>query len=152
MRGTVLCGVTETDEARGALEVAAELSERLGLRLVLAHVADGTPPVGGNGNGDKSGTRRANRERAARLVARLVVEHGLDGRAEQRSAVGDPAPLLGQIAAEEAADLIVVGSRGRGRLRRGLESRFVRELATETPVPVLIAPARRATRLRKAVA
>jgi nucleotide-binding universal stress UspA family protein len=49
---------------------------------------------------------------------------------------------LGQIAAEEAADLIVVGARSRGRLRRGLESRLADELETETPVPVLIAPPR----------
>lgn len=53
-----------------------------------------------------------------------------------------PAALLGRIAAEEAADLIVVGSRTRGRLRRGLESRLARQLETETPVPVLIAPPR----------
>jgi nucleotide-binding universal stress UspA family protein len=75
-----------------------------------------------------------------RLVGRLAVEHGVAGSAEQRSAVGDPAALLGQIAAEEAADVIVVGSRERGRVRRALESRLVRQLATETPVPVLIAP------------
>ena len=76
------------------------------------------------------------------MVARLAAEHGVAGSAEQRSAVGDPAALLGQIAAEEAADLIVVGSRARGRLRRGLESRLARQLETATPVPVLIAPPR----------
>jgi nucleotide-binding universal stress UspA family protein len=58
---------------------------------------------------------------------------------------------LGQIAAEEAADLIVVGARRRGRLRRGLGSRLARELETETPVPVLIAPPRSRT-ARKLVA
>jgi nucleotide-binding universal stress UspA family protein len=46
------------------------------------------------------------------------------------------------MAAEEAADLIVVGARSRGRLRRGLESRLADELDTETPVPALIAPPR----------
>jgi nucleotide-binding universal stress UspA family protein len=55
-------------------------------------------------------------------------------------AVGDAPSLLGQIAAEEAADLIVVGARTRGRLRRGLESKLAEELETETAVPVLIAP------------
>jgi nucleotide-binding universal stress UspA family protein len=72
----------------------------------------------------------------------LAAEHSVARSAEQRSAVGDPAALLGQIAAEEAADVIVVGSRERGRLRRRLESRFARQLATETPVPVVIAPPR----------
>ncbi|MDQ3867820.1 MAG: universal stress protein [Actinomycetota bacterium] len=141
MRGTILCGVDDSDDGRSALELAAELSERLGARLVLVHVADGLPPAGAAG--DESVTTRASREGAARLLTRLAAEHGVAGSAEQRSAVGDPAALLGQIAAEEAADMIIVGARARGRLRRGLESRLVRELETETPVPVLIAPPRR---------
>jgi nucleotide-binding universal stress UspA family protein len=142
MRGTVICGVTDSDEGRGALAVAAEISERLGLRLVLAHVAEGIAPLDVNGEGSESVTTRADRQGAARLVTRLAAEHGVAGNAEQRSAVGDPAALLGQIAAEEAADLIVVGSRARGRLRRGLESGLARQLETTTSVPVVIAPPR----------
>ncbi len=149
MRGTILCGVDDSDDGRSALELAAELSDRLDARLVLAHVADGIPPTGANG--DESVTTRANREGASRLVARLAAEHGVAGKAEQRSAVGDPAALLAQIAAEEAADVIIVGSRARRRLRRRLDSRLVRELETETPVPVLIAPLRR-RRARQAAA
>ena len=38
MRGTIVCGVVDTDEGRGAVAVAVDLCERLGLRLVLAHV------------------------------------------------------------------------------------------------------------------
>ena len=140
MRGTILCGVNDSEAGRGALELAVELGDRLGLRLVIALVADGIAPIGGGGNGDESVTTRANREGAARLVARLTAEHGVTGSAEQRSAVGDPAVLLAQIAAEEAADVIVIGSRTRGRLRRGLESKLARRLETETPIPVLIAP------------
>jgi nucleotide-binding universal stress UspA family protein len=142
MRGTVVCGLTDVDEGRGALAVAAELSERLGLRLVLVHVADGNARLDVGGDGSDSLATRAGRERALRLLAHLAAEHGVAGSAEQRSVVGDPATLLGQIAAEEAADLIVVGSRVRGRLRPGLESQLARRLETETPVPVVIAPPR----------
>ena len=49
--------------------------------------------------------------------------------------------MLGQIAAEEAADVIVVGARARG-WRRRLDSSLAAELETETPVPVVIAPPR----------
>jgi nucleotide-binding universal stress UspA family protein len=86
MQGTIVCGVTDTDEGRQALATAVELTERV--------------------------------------------------------AVGDAPSLLAQVAAEEAADVIVVGARPRGPLRRGLESRLADELETETPVPVLIAPPR----------
>jgi nucleotide-binding universal stress UspA family protein len=75
------------------------------------------------------------------VLARLAAEYGLTD-VERRQAVGDEAAQLGQIAAEEAADVILVGARPRGRLRRGFESRLADELGTETPVPVLIAPRR----------
>jgi nucleotide-binding universal stress UspA family protein len=142
MPGTVLCAITDREEGRGAVEVAAELSDRLNLRLVLAHVASGISPIGGDAEDNESVTMRGDREGAARLVARLAAEHGLAQRAEQRHGVGDPAALLGQIAAEEAADVIVVGARRRGFVRRALESRLAEELASETSVPIVLAPPR----------
>jgi len=141
MRGTLVCGVNDSDDGRRALEVAVEVSERLRLRLVLAHVSDGIA-VSGDADGAESVSMKANREGAIRLLARLAREYGIADTAEQRSGVGDIAALIGQIAAEEAADLIVVGARTRGRLRRGLESPLASQLESETPVPVLIAPPR----------
>jgi nucleotide-binding universal stress UspA family protein len=138
MRGTLVCAVTDGDESGDALAVAAELSARLRLRLVLAHPVDG---VVGNGHADESVGTRASRQGAERRLARLAAEHGVASRAERRIALGEPAALLGRIAAEEAADMIVVGARARG-LRRRLESRLADELETETPVPVLIAAPR----------
>jgi nucleotide-binding universal stress UspA family protein len=140
MRGTIVCSVSDTEEGRSALELAAGLSERLGLRLVLAHVASGIE-LSENGEADESVSMKADREGATRLLERLAREYGVTG-AERREAVGDEAAWLGQIAAEEAADVILVGARHRGRLRRGFESRLAGELETETPVPVLIAPPR----------
>jgi nucleotide-binding universal stress UspA family protein len=142
MPGTILCAVTDTDEGRQALARAAELTERLRLRLVLAHVAEGIPPGDGRLDGEESLTMKGDREGATRLLTRLAAEYGVADSAEHRVAVGDAPSLLGQIAAEEAADLIVVGARTRGLLRRGLESRLADQLETETPVPVLIAPPR----------
>jgi nucleotide-binding universal stress UspA family protein len=139
MRGTIVCGFSDHEDGRSALEVAAELSDRLHLRLVVAHVADGITALEDDVDGSESVTMKANRESAARLFRQLAAECGLSHRAEHRSAFGDPAGLLGQIAAEEGADLIVVGARQRGRLRGGLESRLAQQLESETPVPVLIA-------------
>lgn len=137
MRGTLLCAVSDGEESVDALELGARLSDRLGLRLVLAHAVDG---INGTDD-DESVAMRANREGAERRLARLAEAHGLAQRAERRVAVGEPATLLGQIAAEEAADVIVVGAPARG-WRKRLESRLADELGTETQVPVLIAPPR----------
>ena len=120
--------------------VAAELSDRLDLRLVLAHVAVGAGVPAEHDSGESAAERRI-REGAARLVGRLAAEHGVSGRAEHRSAVGDPAVLMSQIAAEEAADLIVIGAPMRG-LRRCSERRLAEQLEVATAVPVLIAPSR----------
>lgn len=139
MRGTLICAVTKGGESADALALSAELSKRLGLRLVLAHAVDGIDAFG-NGDGVESVSMQADRQDAERRLARLAYEHGVADRAERRVAVGEPAALLGQIAAEEAADLIVVGSRARSRLRRGLESSLARQLETATTVPVVIAP------------
>jgi nucleotide-binding universal stress UspA family protein len=145
MRGTIVCNVSDTEEGHGALETAVDLSQRLGLRLVLAHVASGIALDGDEGAAE-SVSMQADRQGATRLLKRLANEYGVGDSAERREAVGDEAALLGRIAAEEAADVILVGARARGRLRRGLESRLADQLETETPVPVLIAAPRTARR------
>lgn len=142
MRGTLVCGVTDSEDAVGTVELAVELTQRLGMRLVLAHVAEGFAPIGDGLELEESVTMKGNRVGAERLLGRLAEEHGVAETAQRRVAVGSPATLLGQIAAEEAADVILVGSRKRGWPRRGLESRLAAHLETETPVPILIAPPR----------
>ena len=146
MRGTLVCGVVDREDGRRALDLAAEVSERLGLRLVLVHAGGGFDSIAADGQDAESVSTKADREGGERLLARLVAEYRLADRAERRVGTGDAATVVGQIAAEEAADLIVVGSRARGRLRRGFQSRLAEQLGSETPVPVLIAaPADRRT-------
>ena len=142
MRGTLVCGLTGGEEAAGTVELAVELTQRLGMRLVLAHVTQGFAPRANGVDVEESVTMKGDRVGAERLLGRLAAEHGVAETAQRRIAVGQPATLLGQIAAEEAADLILVGSRQRGWPRRGLESRLAAQLETETPVPILIAPPR----------
>jgi nucleotide-binding universal stress UspA family protein len=151
VHGTLICAVTEGAENNDAVEQSVAISERLGLRLVLTHVVDGI--AGGNGDGEESFTMKADRTAGEQRLAQLAHDHGLGHTVERRIAVGDSSTLLGQIASEEAADLIVVGARTRGWGRRGLESRLAQDLETETPVPVVIAPPRaRRARTRKAAA
>ena len=147
MRGTLVCAVADGAENDDAVAEAIALSERLGLRLVLTHVVDA---VTGHPNGDgETITMKGDRLAAERRLAELAHAHGVDETAERRVAIGDAAAVLGQIAGEEAADIIVVGAKPRGWGRRGVESRLARELETETPVPVLIAPPRRRARNRR---
>jgi len=152
VRGTIVCGVTDSDEGHAAVELGVELSHRLGLRLVLAHVAEGLAPPGSDSEGNESVTMKANRRGGEIFLARLARQYGVDDTAECRVVVGEPALQVGQIAAEEAADVIVVGSRARRWPGRGLESRLAEGLERQTPVPIVIAPPSNGRRRKPAAA
>jgi nucleotide-binding universal stress UspA family protein len=142
-RGTLLCAVTAGEESDHAVELGLELSTRLGLRLVLAHA------VPTAGRGPVAQERSGEHGRAEHRLARLAEAHGVDDRVERRVALGDPAVLLGRIAAEEAAAVVVVGAAERG-WRRGLDMSLARELETETPAPVIVALPRKGRGRRNA--
>lgn len=146
-RGTVVCGVTDTPDGRSAAELAAALGSRLGLRLVLVHAVDGVPP-----GTDESLSARQRQARAEQILAEVAREIG--NGTEQRVLLGRPADALAQVAAEEGADLVVIGSRPAGLGSRKLRSTLARELEATTPIPVAVAPpmTRKRTDHRLAVA
>jgi nucleotide-binding universal stress UspA family protein len=123
MIGTIVCGVNDSQSARDALQLAAALSERLRVRLVVAHVAS-----------------EESSDQAERLVSRLIQEVAPAVQAEPRVAAGDPPARLAQLAAEEGADLIIVGFGGDARLRRRAGSTLASELESATSCPVVVAP------------
>jgi nucleotide-binding universal stress UspA family protein len=133
MGGTIVCGVTEAPGGRSAAEAARALVTRLGLRLVLVHVLDGVPP-----GTHESLTARQRQAGAERLLDEIARDVG-DGT-EKRVMVGHRAEALAQVAAEEGADLIVIGSRPAGLAGRKLRSSLARDLEAATPVPVVLAP------------
>ncbi|HKU56018.1 MAG TPA: universal stress protein [Gaiellaceae bacterium] len=131
--GTIVCGVTATPDGRSAAELARALVTRLGLRLVLVHVLDGVPA-----GTQESLTARQRQTGAEQILNEIAREIG--NGTEKRIMVGNRAGALAQVAAEEGADLIVVGSRPAGLANRKLRSTLARELEATTPVPVVLAP------------
>jgi nucleotide-binding universal stress UspA family protein len=131
MSGTIVCGVTESPEGRSAAELAHALGLRLGLRTVLVHVVDGVPA-----GTDESLTARQRQSGAERTLNEIAREIG----GEKRVVLGARAETLARVAAEEGADLIVLGSRSSGLGSRKLRCTLARELEATTPVPVLVAP------------
>lgn len=133
MSGTIVCGVTESPDGRSAAELAHALGLRLGLRLVLVHVVDGVP----HGT-QESLTARQRHTGAERTLHEIARDTGND--VEKRVVLGERAEALAQVAAEEGADLIVVGSSASGFRGKALRSGLARELESATLVPVLVAP------------
>src|SRR2546423_2384058 len=116
MGGTIVCDVTDPLAGRNAAEFAAALGARLELRVVLVHVG-------------------IEAERRLETLARGVARD-----AETRVAVGDHAEALARVAAEEGADLVVVGARPAGFGGRNLRWSLARELEAAAPGPVGVAP------------
>jgi nucleotide-binding universal stress UspA family protein len=134
---TILCAVDESTGAAEAVAVAAGLSKGLGLRLVLAHVTAGYRRTSGIDTGAVQ-----ERDSGRRLLDQVAREHSLESAADCRAEAGDRVSELSRIAGEEAAVLIVVGSRGRSRRGRGRLSRLSTDLRSTAPCPVLIVPPR----------
>ena len=100
---------------------------------MLVSVIDGVPA-----GTDESLTARQRLSGAERTLDEFARELG--SGVEKRLVLGDRAEALAQAAAEEGADLVVLGSRSAGVGGRKLRSTLARELEATTPVPVLIAP------------
>ena len=133
MGGTIVCAVSESSEGQSAVELATALRARLGLRLVLVSVLDGVTPAAA-----ESVTGRQRQTGAARTLEDMARRSG--GDTETRVVLGHRVEALARVAAEEAADVIVVGSRSAGLGNRMLRSPLARDLEAATPVPVLVAP------------
>jgi nucleotide-binding universal stress UspA family protein len=146
MTTAVVCGVDGSPDAQAALQVAARLAERLDLRLVVAHVAEpafvpyaAAAPFGGSAGRDALTEEVESQEEAAeRLLEQVLTPAGVV--AERRAAVGVPAERLAEIADEVDAELIVVGSRGRGAFKAAFLGSVSSSLVGVARCPVLIVP------------
>ena len=123
MTGSIVCGVDESESAKGAARVARELSAKLRLRLVFVRVVE-------DATAD---------EKIAAIAARL--HHLADSAAEVDCGahwmvdVGHPADRLVAIAEEENAALIVVGSTGP---RSSLLGSVSADVSRRAPCPVVV--------------
>jgi nucleotide-binding universal stress UspA family protein len=139
MTSSIVCGVDGSPDARAALRVAAGLSERLGLRLVVAHVAQpAVAPVRGPMPFAPALTN-LDVDAAEAVIEEMVAHEGL-ADAEPRVALGFPAERLADLAEEERADLIVVGSRGRGAFKAAFLGSVSNDLIGLARCPVVVVP------------
>jgi nucleotide-binding universal stress UspA family protein len=148
MSTSIVCGVDGSPDSNAAVAVAARMAERLGARLVLAHVAEPAltyahaAPVGGlspAGSLEEQDVAAAQDELGASLLQEASEAVGGSDSA-QRFAVGFPAEQLAAIAVDEGAELIVVGSRGRGAFKSAFLGSVSNSLVGIARCPVLIVP------------
>jgi nucleotide-binding universal stress UspA family protein len=143
----VVCGVDGSPESQAAAAVAAQLAGRLDAKLVLAHVIDAPSAElvpAGIGVGVAAPRRFAvqadERVRGAATLVSRTAEAAAAGGAECRVVVGFTADRLADLAEEEQAELLVVGSRGRGGLRSAFLGSVSSSVIGVARCPVLVVP------------
>ena len=147
MDSSIVCGVDGSADSQAALAVAARIADRLEAKLVLAHVVEYVQSpyaaLGPMGAGAMSRPLTPNideqEEAGERLLAQMADDAGLD-HAERRVVSGFAAERLADLADEEEAELIVVGSRGRGAFKAAFLGSVSTSLIGVARCPVLVVP------------
>jgi nucleotide-binding universal stress UspA family protein len=136
---SIICGIDGSKESRAAAGVAASLAGSLGLRLVLAHVAEDWPTFPYGDARLVELQRRAATEDASQMLQR--VGSTLPGDAWEPKVVFGPAvDALIELGRAEAAELLVIGSRGRRPVTAALLGSVSGALANMAECPVVVVP------------
>jgi nucleotide-binding universal stress UspA family protein len=143
----VVLAMGEAPDAEAG-RTARGLADALGLRLVLVHVLRGaTRRESLSGDGDVGPDDRhwlQSRARDALEQMRRTLAHGAtgaDGRdGELRLRAGPVADQVRELAREEDAAIVVVGSRGRGAVASGTLGSVSRDLVRRLDRPVVVCP------------
>lgn len=157
MGSTIVCAVDiDESEAPRALTVAADLAQRLDLPLVIAYVA---PLVGPSAGDALAGGETVIgvpgpavpypvalpeielaeiRDQARRRVEQLLAQWHVDDAQIEVVLDAAVADGLRRSAADRDAELLVVGSRGRGTVRAALLGSTSHSLVADAPCPVVV--------------
>jgi nucleotide-binding universal stress UspA family protein len=147
MTTSIACGIDGSADSQAALSFAEQLASRLGIRLVLAHVGElayipyaAAAPFGGSAVQIAVAEEiDSQKEAAERLLEQVAADAGL-ADAERRVALGHPGERLADLADDEDAELIVVGSRGRGAFKAAFLGSVSNSLVGVARCPVAIVP------------
>lgn len=138
----VVCAVDDSPAARSAIRAAVWLSVRLGSEVVVAHAVSSHPPPNASAApGVPDRLTQLEREEAVRFLTRLSFEEGIAPDVEPRVTFGGEAAAIRELAEEEDAALVVVGTRRVGSLRAALVGSVSLELRARSTRPVMVVPA-----------
>ena len=148
----IICGIDGSPDSRLALRVAANLARRFGARLIAVNVVAApqnpviptlayAPMARPVGPMPPMTERRTDFdvEAAEAMLERIAFEEGLSD-ADLQTSVGIPAERLADLADDEDAELIVVGSRGRGAFKAAFLGSVSNSLIGVARRPVLVVP------------
>lgn len=140
----ILVATDGSEPGRCAVEQALELAGPTAAQVTIVFVRHAPPPLLGSPYYQRSlSTELRHAEQVAVVAEAQARAAGVD--AEFEVLEGEPAERIVELARAREADLIVVGSRGRGSIVGTLLGSVSREVMRHADRPVLVA-ARRAAR------
>jgi nucleotide-binding universal stress UspA family protein len=131
-RPHLLVATDFSPDATRAVETAADFARTRGAEVVVVHVDE--PLLAAARSNDRMRRRRRAHAELERLV-RTLVASGITARASLR--VGKPAPEIVAAAAEEGAELLVVGTRGMSMTMAALLGGVAYDVIRKAACPVL---------------
>ena len=146
MEKSIVVGVDGSEDSKAALAVAEGLADRLGARLVLANVVEyaHSPnatlgPMGPGIGAPVPFVDAGEQVQAAEALLERIVEEA-DVEAETRVVAGLAGERLADLADQEDAAMVVVGSRGRGAFKAAFLGSVSTSLIGVARRPVLVVP------------
>ena len=131
----ILVGYDGSPESRKALDVAVDLAKAGGSAVVVQHVITVAPDAFETG-ALNYGEIQASAERLLQEAVERALAAGVT--AAKVLSTGDAAAMLLKESEAQGADLLIVGSLGRGRMARLLVGSVADKLVRTARVPVLV--------------
>jgi nucleotide-binding universal stress UspA family protein len=137
----VVCGLDDSDRAGKVLRCADTLASLLEADLVVAHIAP-IPHWPGTAAVPRATEelRRVEADDVDDFLAALLDANPTASPTRRKVAFGDPGGALADMAEEEAAAFVVVGSRGRRPLTSAVLGSVTAELVGSSRTPVVVVP------------
>lgn len=137
---TILVAVDQSENAKRALKEAIWLAKSMDARLLAVHVVPPPPVAEGIAPTTLERLEKAYVSMGAKILTDLAweasIKHGF--KIETLLETGDAREKILAAAKENSADMIVIGSRGMGRLGRFLLGSVSQSVVQNAKIPVLV--------------
>jgi nucleotide-binding universal stress UspA family protein len=139
MFNRILIGIDDSESARRAVLLAADLQAKFGSRVALLHAINTPVPYGPEMIDESRELEKIWMERSAELVKSMRSLFPAGAQVESFVVTGPPADQLISHAESWNADVVIVGNHNRGAISRFLLGSTADRVVRRSPCPVLVA-------------